>query len=224
MNTGVVQGQNELAAGPRSDRWPSFSDRFRRFYPFARTDSASSPLESWRQPERNVGYYHEGHRFSVDPHLCVLPLPDGHECGPIETFALRPEYASMSNRTGRGDAQLEENHPFVAGLKRFARVDGPHILDFLRRGHLSRSDRGKQTDRNGGRRHAQGCARSVLHSFIRHALRSEVPVAADGQLVPAVRQHFHHGYQGLSGRHRGGTKVFRPPAHAREAKARRHVG
>jgi hypothetical protein len=45
--------------------------------------------------------------------LCVLPLADGRECCLIESFALRPEYASLSNRTGGGDAQLEEDHSFI---------------------------------------------------------------------------------------------------------------
>jgi hypothetical protein len=71
--------------------------------PLARADSASWLLESRWQPERNVGHYREWYRLPVDEHLFELPLTDGRDCRLLETLALRPENAHLSNCAGWSD-------------------------------------------------------------------------------------------------------------------------
>jgi len=81
------------------------------------TDSAGSLLDLFGQPEGNVSHHHERDWFSVDVHLCELPLHDGRERGLLEAFAPRPEYASLADRAGGINVHFEEDDSFVARLK-----------------------------------------------------------------------------------------------------------
>jgi len=59
---------------------------------------------------------HEGHRFPVELHWFISPLPCRCERRFVQTLAAGPEDPGISDRAGGSDAQFNEDHSFITGL------------------------------------------------------------------------------------------------------------